>query len=61
MKNSKKYEFYKEQLKKYETKEEKLEYLEQLKFLLEMVDRWTDADKESFDAICELIDEVNNE
>ena len=58
---TKKYKFYKEQLNKYETKEEKLEYLEQLKFLLEMVDRWTDEDKESFDAICELIDEVKNE
>lgn len=54
------YEFYKNQLKKYKTKKEKIEYLEELKFLLEMVDRWTDFDRVSFDALCELINEVKN-
>lgn len=54
------YEFYKNQLKKYKTKEQKIEYLEQLKFLIEMIDRWTDFDAESFNAVCELIKEVKN-
>lgn len=54
------YEFYKNQLKKYKTKEQKIEYLEQLKFLIEMIDRWTDFDSESFNAVCELIKEVKN-
>ncbi len=52
--------FYRNQLKKYKTKLEKIEYLEELKFLLEMVDRWTDFDRVSFDALCELINEVKN-
>lgn len=52
--------FYRNQLKKYKTKKEKIEYLEELKFLLEMVDRWTDFDRVSFDALCELINEVKN-
>ena len=55
------YEFYKEQLKKYETKEEKLEYIEHLIFLLELIDRWTNEDRESYEALCDLLNEVKNE
>lgn len=52
------YEFYKKQLKRYKTREEKIKYLEELKFLIEMIDKWTDFDSASFEAVCELIKEV---
>lgn len=54
-------EFYKKQLQKYKTKEEKINYLEELKFLTDMIDRWTEFDRVSYDAILELLDEVKNE
>lgn len=54
------YEFYKKQLNKYKTREEKIKYLEELKFLIEMIDRWTDFDSASFDAVCDLIKEVKD-
>lgn len=52
------YKFYKNQLKKYKTKQEKIKYLEELKFLIQLIEKWTDFEKTSFDAICELQKEV---
>lgn len=52
------YEFYKKQLKKYKTKLEKIEYLEQIIFLLEMIDNWSEFDRVSYDAAMELLNEL---
>ena len=40
------------------TKEEKIEYLEDCKFNIDMVDRWQEHDKICYDVVCELLKEV---
>lgn len=55
------YDFFKEQLNKYETKEEKLEYLETVLFSTEMIDRWSETDGANFIALNKLIKELKEE
>lgn len=50
--------------KKYEenmkdmTKEEKIEYLEDCKFNIDMIDRWSQEDEFYYDVVCDLLREV---
>lgn len=55
------YDFFKEQLNKYETKEQKLEYLETVLFSTEMIDRWSETDGANFIALNKLIKELKEE
>ena len=55
------YDFFKEQLNKYETKEQKLEYLETVLFSTEMIDRWSETDGADFIALNKLIKELKEE
>ena len=61
MGSNEKYEFYKKQLEKYETKEQKIEYLEDVIFDLEMIDRWKESERLSYIVLCQLLNEVKNE
>ena len=49
---------YTRELEKRRTKEEKLEYLRDCKFNIDMIDRWQEEDKISYDIVCKLIKEV---
>lgn len=50
--------------KKYEenmkdmTKEEKIKYLEDCKFNIDMIDRWSQEDEFYYDVVCKLLREV---
>lgn len=52
--------FYKKQLKRYRTNKSRLNFLEEMLFLVEMVDRWNDFDKASYEALKDLIKEVKS-
>lgn len=53
--------------KKYEenmkdmTKEEKIEYLEDCKFNIDMIDRWSQEDEFYYDVVCKLLREVKKD
>lgn len=53
--------------KKYEenmkdmTKEEKIKYLEDCKFNIDMIDRWSQEDEFYYDVVCKLLREVKDE
>lgn len=49
---------YRQLLKRYKTKEEKLNYLRDCEFNIQMVDKWTDEDKKCYEVVCKLIKEV---
>lgn len=53
-------EIYLEQLKKYQTKEEKKEYLETCKFNIDMIDRWTRKDEEAYDIVSDLLKQLES-
>ena len=52
--------FYKKQLKRYRTNKSRIKFLEEMLFLVEMVDRWNDFDKASYEALKDLIQEVKS-
>lgn len=52
------YKFYKEQLKKYKTKEEKIKYLENVLFLIQMIDIWDETEGQSFLAVKDLLNKL---
>ena len=52
---------YREQLEKYSTKEEKLEYLEGCHWNIEMIDHWQDRDWICSEVVEDLIKELEGE
>lgn len=50
-------EIYKEQIKGME-KEEAIKQLEEIKFSLDMIDRWDERTRNAWDAVTELIKEI---
>ena len=52
MKESKEYV---EIMKKYETKEEKIKYLEECEWQINMIDRWTQRDRICYEVVKDLI------
>ena len=55
-----KYNFYKEKIKDM-TKEEKIKWLEDLEWNIEMVDRWQKDEWVSIDAVRKLLKEIKEE
>ena len=55
-----KYYFYKEEIKNM-TKEEKIKWLEDLEWNIEMVDRWQKDEWVSIDAVRKLLKEIKEE
>lgn len=43
------------------TKEEKIEYLEDCKFNIDMIDRWSQEDEFHYDVVCKLLREVKKD
>ena len=43
------------------TKEEKIAFLKECKFLIDMHDTWTQEDEFNYDVACELLGEVKDE
>ena len=43
------------------SKEEKIEYLEDCKFNIDMIDRWSQEDEFYYHVVCELLREVKDE
>ena len=50
-----------EEIMKEMTKEEKIEYLEDCKFNIDMIDRWSQEDEFYYDVVCELLREVKDD
>lgn len=50
-----------EEIMKDMTKEEKIEYLEDCKFNIDMIDRWTQEDEFYYDVVCKLLRELKDE
>ena len=49
---------YREQLERYKTKEEKIQYLKDCEFNIQMVDRWTNGDRISYEVVTQLLHEL---
>ena len=43
------------------TKEEKIEYLEDCKFNIDMIDRWSQDDEFYYSVVCDLLKEIKDE
>lgn len=50
-----------EEIMKNMTKEEKIKYLEDCKFNIDMIDRWTQEDEFYYDVVCKLLKEVKKD
>ena len=52
--------FYRNYMKKYKTNKSRLKFLEQMLFLVEMVDHWGEFEEASYEALKDLIKEVKS-
>ena len=49
---------FRRELKKYKTKEEKLDYLKECRWQIELIDRWNKENEKDYDIVNKLIKEV---